>query len=64
MADYLICPVCNNPALATGARVTECTPDFCDYCGYIQSSMYIKDDYTFDFFSKCWELQVVTWLDM
>ena len=61
------CPVCNNQTLMTGEYVdvgvgcVQCSPDFCEFCGYCQSGLYTENQYTYDQFLKLWEIQIDPW---
>jgi len=61
------CPICENKTLNTGEYVdvgigcVQCSPDFCEFCGYCQSGLYTENQYTYEQFLKLWEMQIDPW---
>lgn len=61
-----VCPVCGNQTLEPGERTdvgfgmsmsVQVGPDYCFTCGYVEAGA-DPDDSSFEFYAKCWELQV------
>lgn len=61
------CPNCGNLTLNSGESVdvgvgqVQCSPDFCEFCGYVQPGLYTANQYTYQQFAKLWELQIDPW---
>lgn len=61
------CIVCGNMTLVSGEYTdvgvgyVQTTPEFCEWCGYVQPSLYQENRFTFDQLTKLWELQIDPW---